>query len=464
MTFAVLVVSVAMMSYYSIVLLTELGDALEVDSYEDITRKVFQMRFKGGTFGLRLASLIIFMSISVSFSGYCFLLKAELPEITKYLASSLVTSECIPANSWLFDGNTLMIAVSFLLICPLCFARHLDFLKYTSALGLFSIIFCIGTIVTFKFKTDCGAIVLHRAKYNVLPQYAEDLDLPVDVNATMDLKACHYNTSKDTMMDIMKFDEILRKMSMAPDNACRAHASSFHMPGLVSAFLTIVYSFLNHDVVLSIYAELNNKSPAKMMRVCMQAYTYISLLYMLTGLAGYFTWYEASVPEFLLTYTHAFGDQPIIILAKLFVVLCTTLSAPIVHYAGRKSICMLIFGEYSLREYDDNKYCRNLLLQFVYPIIFISVAMMAMANSSAYGIILNMGGWTGTTLYLFMPPFLWLLYFTYTPDGTGCDIDSVKLGKGSRVKKYVNVIMLIAATIVLVYELVQTIQYYATDE
>merc|ERR1719369_2141852 len=62
MNFSFLVVSVAILSYYSIFLLTELGEVLEVDSYEDITRKVFQIRFKAGTFGLRLASLIIFMS------------------------------------------------------------------------------------------------------------------------------------------------------------------------------------------------------------------------------------------------------------------------------------------------------------------------------------------------------------------------------------------------------------------
>jgi len=106
-----------------------------------------------------------------------------------------------------------MILVSFLLICPLCFARHLDFLKYTSALGLFSIIFCIGTIVTFKFKTDCGAFILDR-KTNLQPQEATLSTSAIDINATLDLKTCHYNTSKDTMMDIMKFDEILRKMSI----------------------------------------------------------------------------------------------------------------------------------------------------------------------------------------------------------------------------------------------------------
>merc|ERR1711881_736872 len=102
------------------------------------------------------------------------------------------------------------------------------------------------------------------------------------------------NVSQDTMRDIAKFEETLKKSSQS-DDYCVAQPWPSSVGNLTSAALIIVYAFLNHDVVLSLYAELKNKSPTKMKRVCLQAYGCIGSLYLVTGLAGYFTWYEATV-------------------------------------------------------------------------------------------------------------------------------------------------------------------------
>ena len=78
----------------------------------------------------------------------------------------------------------------------------------------------------------------------------------------------------------------------------------------------------------------------------LHAFAVITTLYLLCGLFGYFTWYDSTISEILLAYSHGYSDNIYIFAARLFVLVTVTFSVPIVHYACRKAFCMLVYGEY----------------------------------------------------------------------------------------------------------------------
>ena len=50
-------------------------------------------------------------------------------------------------NSWYLNRDFIVPATSVLLILPLCFTKRIDFLKYASILGVFTIIYVVMLII-----------------------------------------------------------------------------------------------------------------------------------------------------------------------------------------------------------------------------------------------------------------------------------------------------------------------------
>ena len=334
--FTIALLAVAAMAYYSIDLLTEIGEYFQANSYEEIAGAVFNKKWIGKRLvGLRLAAFFIFFAVTVSVCSYFFMLKSELPELIKF-ALIKFNVKCVDADSYLLNGNFLMLVVIVLVILPITFAKNLDFLKYASASGMFSMTFCILTIVVFKFQISCQDLIDNDAE-----------------NAELLENECLYKPDHETLADWEKFQTGFQQMKNDSKNGESVCEPEFFKPTFMQAFGNLFFAFLCHDCIMSIYGELRSsggQTRKKMMRVCRYAFSGITTLYLLCGLFGYFTWYDATISEILLTYSMGYSDNIFIFAARLFVLITVTFSVPIVHYACRKAFCMLVYGEYRLVE------------------------------------------------------------------------------------------------------------------
>ena len=320
------------------------------------------------------------------------MLKSELPELVKF-ALIKFNVKCVESDSWMLDGNVLMLSVIILVILPITFAKNLDFLKYASASGMFSMTFCIFTIVFFSFKIDCEEDLIGSSGESHLLE-----------------NECSYEPNHDTLEDWEKFQKSLSKMkNESAETACQA---DFFKSSFMDAFGNLFFAFLCHDCIMAIYSELKAKSGnqrQKMMRVSRFAFSGITSLYLLCGLFGYFTWYDSTISEILLTYSHGFSDNIFIFAARLFVLITVTFSVPIVHYACRKAFCMLVYGEYVLHSKS------GLIVgvfQYGFPVVYLGMICLLVIKAKTVQVFFGLGGQiTHPTLYVLFPPLFWLLTF-----------------------------------------------------
>jgi len=391
------------MAYYSISLLVEIGEHFQANSYEEIAGAVFNKRWQGKRLvGLRLAAFFIFFAVTVSICSYFFMLKSELPELIKF-ALIKFNVKCVESGSYLLNGNFLMLIVILVVILPITFAKNLDFLKYASASGMFSMTFCIVTIVVFKFQIGCS-------------------DLVSDVVGDDLLKnECDYEPDHETLKDWTKFQNALSTMQnlskSGDESVCQAQ---FFKTSFMDAFGNLFFAFLCHDCIMSIYSELrasgkNGNQGVKFMRVCRYAFAGITSLYMLCGLFGYFTWYDSTISEILLAYSHGYSDNIFIFAARLFVLVTVTFSVPIVHYACRKAFCMLVYGEYVLHTTSSDNKSRIYTFQYGFPVVYLGLISLLVIKAETVQVFFNFGGQiTHPTLYVLFPPLFWLLTFAQT--------------------------------------------------
>ncbi|XP_013929254.1 PREDICTED: sodium-coupled neutral amino acid transporter 1-like [Thamnophis sirtalis] len=112
--FALLLISVTLLSIYSINLLLACAKETGCMVYEKLGEQVF------GTPG----KIIVFGSTSLQNTGamlsYLFIVKNELPAAIKFLMGEGDTFV-----AWYVDGRVLVVAVTFLIILPLCLLKNL---------------------------------------------------------------------------------------------------------------------------------------------------------------------------------------------------------------------------------------------------------------------------------------------------------------------------------------------------
>lgn len=168
--------------------------------YEEIAGAVFNKRWQGKRLvGLRLAAFFIFFAVTVSVCSYFFVLKSELPELIKF-ALIKFNVKCVQSDSYMLNGNFLMLIVILIVILPITFAKNLDFLKYASASGMFSMTFCIITIVVFKFKIGCSDLVGDVVEDDLLKN------------------ECNYEPDHETLKDWTKFQNACNRGSNLTKN------------------------------------------------------------------------------------------------------------------------------------------------------------------------------------------------------------------------------------------------------
>uniref|UniRef100_A0A8C9XNK5 Solute carrier family 38 member 5 n=1 Tax=Sander lucioperca TaxID=283035 RepID=A0A8C9XNK5_SANLU len=222
--FLILLLSIAILSAYSIHLLLKSAGVVGIRAYEQLGNRAF------GAPGKMLAAIIITIHNIGAMSSYLFIVKSELPlVIQSFLGKYENTGE------WFLNGNYLIMIVSVLIILPLAMMKQLGYLGYTSGFSLSCMVFFLISVIYKKFNIPCPL---------------------VDVNHNMTHTA-HYHTATN-----------------GTDDFCKAKLFTTNSQTAYTIPI-LAFAFVCHPEVLPIYTELRDATKKRM-----QAVANISILAM----------------------------------------------------------------------------------------------------------------------------------------------------------------------------------------
>uniref|UniRef100_A0A8C7XY43 Solute carrier family 38 member 5a n=1 Tax=Oryzias sinensis TaxID=183150 RepID=A0A8C7XY43_9TELE len=240
--FIILLVSIAILSAYSIHLLLRSAGIVGIRAYEQLGSHAF------GNPGKVLAACIITVHNIGAMSSYLFIVKSELPLVIQaFLGEHANTGE------WFMNGNYLIIIVSAVIIFPLALMKRLGYLGYTSGFSLSCMVFFLISV-----------------------------------------------SQKDA-----------------------TKSSSLE--------------------VLPIYTELRNATKKRMQTVANISILAMFVMYLLTALFGYLTFYSGVESELLHTYVRVDPLDVLILCVRLAVLVAVILTVPVVLFPIRRAVLQILF-------------------------------------------------------------------------------------------------------------------------
>uniref|UniRef100_A0A8B9HAH7 Solute carrier family 38 member 4 n=1 Tax=Astyanax mexicanus TaxID=7994 RepID=A0A8B9HAH7_ASTMX len=296
--FVILLLAVAILSLYSIHLL--LVTAKEGGSliYEKLGERAFGWPGKMAAFGS-----IIMQNIG-AMSSYLFIVKYELPEVIRAFMGIEESS-----GEWYLNGNYLVVFVSFGIILPLSLLKNLGYLGYTSGFSLSCMVFFLGVVTLMEFSR------------------ADISSAHVDPHSpTVAHSGVHFTPNPEDYEDMC-----------TPKYFVFNSQTAYTVP-------ILAFAFVCHPEVLPIYSELKDRSRRKMQTVSNLSILAMLVMYMLSALFGYLTFYGNVEAELLHTFTKVYKFDTMLLLVRLAVLTAVTLTVPIVLFPIRSSIVTLLFA------------------------------------------------------------------------------------------------------------------------
>uniref|UniRef100_A0AAY4D949 Amino acid transporter transmembrane domain-containing protein n=1 Tax=Denticeps clupeoides TaxID=299321 RepID=A0AAY4D949_9TELE len=290
--FSILLFGVAALSLYSVHLL--LVTAKEGGSliYEKLGERAFGWPGKMAAFGS-----ITLQNIG-AMSSYLFIVKYELPEVIRAFLGL--------EQKWYLDGNYLVVFVSMGVILPLSLLKNLGYLGYTSGFSLSCMVFFLGVLIYKKTQLPCPLpFMLHPASN-------------LSANGSSLYPASNHSADMCT-----------------PKYFIFNSQTAYTVP-------ILAFAFVCHPEVLPIYSELKDRSRKKMQRVSNLSILAMLIMYMLSALFGYLTFYENVEAELLHTFTKVYKFDTLLLMVRLAVLTAVTLTVPIVLFPIRSSIITLL--------------------------------------------------------------------------------------------------------------------------
>uniref|UniRef100_A0A8C6KA70 Solute carrier family 38 member 4 n=1 Tax=Nothobranchius furzeri TaxID=105023 RepID=A0A8C6KA70_NOTFU len=291
--FTILLIAVAILSLYSVHLLLMTSKEGGSLIYEKLGEKAFGWPGKMAAFGS-----IIMQNIG-AMSSYLFIVKYELPEVIRaFMGLEEISGE------WYLNGNYLVVFVSLGVILPLSLLKNLGYLGYTSGFSLSCMVFFLTAVIYKKTQLPMnssdmsGLYVLRNIRFEPHPS-DEEMCTP---------KYFVFNSQTAYTIPILAF------------------------------------AFVCHPEVLPIYSELKDRTPKKMQTVSNLSILAMLIMYMLSALFGYLTFYENVEAELLHTFTKVYKFDTLLLLVRLAVLTAVTLTVPIVLFPIRSSITTLLFS------------------------------------------------------------------------------------------------------------------------
>lgn len=290
--FLILLVSIAILSAYSIHLLLSSAGVVGIRAYEQLGNRAF------GVPGKMLAACIITLHNIGAMSSYLFIVKSELPLVIQaFLGRHEHTEE------WFLNGNYLIIIVSIVIILPLALMKQLGYLGYTSGFSLSCMVFFLISVIYKKFNIPCP---LNDKHHNITPIVHDE----TFINGT--------------------------------DDFCEAKLFTVNSQTAYTIPI-LAFAFVCHPEVLPIYTELRDATKKRMQNVANISILAMFIMYLLTALFGYLTFYGAVESELLHTYSQVDALDVLILCVRLAVLVAVTLTVPVVLFPIRRALLQILF-------------------------------------------------------------------------------------------------------------------------
>lgn len=296
--FIILLICIAVLSAYSIHLLLKSAGVVGIRAYEQLGNRAF------GHPGKILAACVITVHNIGAMSSYLFIVKSELPLVIQaFLSKHENTGE------WFLNGNYLIIIVSAFIILPLALMKQLGYLGYTSGFSLSCMVFFLISVIYKKFNIRC-------------PLESEHLNTTVFAHTDMD--------SNET------------------DDFCEAKLFTINSQTAYTIPI-LAFAFVCHPEVLPIYTELRDATKKRMQSVANISILAMFVMYLLTALFGYLTFYGAVESELLHTYSRVNALDVLILCVRLAVLVAVTLTVPVVLFPIRRALLQILFPDKPFR-------------------------------------------------------------------------------------------------------------------
>lgn len=326
--FFILLFAVAILSLYSIHLL--LVTAKEGGSliYEKLGERAFGWPGKMAAFGS-----IIMQNIG-AMSSYLFIVKYELPEVIRaFMGLEEISGE------WYLNGNYLVVFVSIGVILPLALLKNLGYLGYTSGFSLSCMVFFLGVLIYKKTQLPCPLPFMIHNGSELGGLYAVQNHSALMEFSRADVSPAHLDphTVAPHVSDI--------HYTPNPDDYAEMCTPKYFVFNSQTAYTIpiLAFAFVCHPEVLPIYSELKDRSRKKMQTVSNLSILAMLIMYMLSALFGYLTFYDNVEAELLHTFTKVYKFDTLLLMVRLAVLTAVTLTVPIVLFPIRSSITMLLF-------------------------------------------------------------------------------------------------------------------------
>ncbi|XP_057344379.1 probable sodium-coupled neutral amino acid transporter 6 isoform X3 [Manis pentadactyla] len=291
--------------------------------------------------------ILLSMCIQTAMSSYLLIIKTELPAaISEFLSGDY-------SGSWYLDGQTLLIIMCVGIVFPLTLLPKIGFLGYASSLSFFFMVFFAVVIIIKKWSIPCPL------RSNYIEQYFQIS------NATDDCKPKLFHFSKE---------------------------SAYAIP-------TMAFSFLCHTSILPIYCELQSPSKKRMQNVTNTAIALSFLIYFISALFGYLTFYDKVASELLQDYSKYLPHDVVVMTVKLCILFALLLTVPLIHFPARKALMMMFFSNFPF------SWIHHSLITLALNIIIVLLAMYVPDIRNVFGIV---GASTSTCLIFVFPGLFYL--------------------------------------------------------
>ncbi|XP_062238334.1 sodium-coupled neutral amino acid transporter 4 [Platichthys flesus] len=332
--FSLLLFAVATLSLYSVHLL--LVTAKEGGSliYEKLGERAF------GWPGKMAAFISITMQNIGAISSYLFIVKYELPEVIRaFLGLEEISGE------WYLNGNYLVVFVSIGIILPLSLLKNLGYLGYTSGFSLCCMVFFLCVMIYKKTQLPCPLpfFAHHSANLSMNASDASGLYLLQNHSLQMDFSRADMSPAVKGGHDAHLSTGVHVEPHPDDEEMCTPKYFVFNSQTAYTVPI-LAFAFVCHPEVLPIYSELKDRSRKKMQNVSNLSILAMLVMYMLSALFGYLTFYGNVEAELLHTFTKVYKFDTMLLLVRLAVLTAVTLTVPIVLFPIRSSITTLLFS------------------------------------------------------------------------------------------------------------------------
>ncbi|KAF0029491.1 hypothetical protein F2P81_018596 [Scophthalmus maximus] len=261
------------------------------------------------------------------------------------LSYAMANTGIILFFEWYLNGNYLVVFVSIGIILPLSLLKNLGYLGYTSGFSLTCMVFFLGVLIYKKTQLPCPLPFFSHHSSNLSMNASDTAGMFALQNRSsqMDFSRADVSPAVQGSHDAHHSTGVHFEPHPDDEEMCTPKYFIFNSQTAYTVPI-LAFAFVCHPEVLPIYSELKDRSRKKMQNVSNLSILAMLIMYMLSALFGYLTFYDNVEAELLHTFTKVYKFDTMLLMVRLAVLTAVTLTVPIVLFPIRSSINTLLFS------------------------------------------------------------------------------------------------------------------------